>query len=376
MKSKYTIHGSQEIDAKVEADLQIVKEAVLAEFPEKDIKAIVLGGGYGRGEGGVWFEDKAEMLFNDYDFFIFTSNLSKGKLRKFRRKLSALSEKLTEQIGIEVDFSSPVPVSKIPNIPFHLMWYELQHGYIYVYNSYDILQEIPKYYGFQMPQAEALKLLLNRAMGLLLCEEYIDGDWNRHNREFVERNCKKAIMAAGDALMMMRKIYHFSYTERKERFCKLEYVPNIDLYELIKEYLLSIEYKLKPSLLFESREELKEYYNNTIRIFSSVYLQVFSEYYGKNELNFDEYVKCIARDRKYGFNVVNLLKNSVKNRFIDKIRIKSVHWSIHHPRQRLYLAVPYLLGILPPDRNVLKVMNSGNLKAMKKKALNIWRKYC
>ena len=376
MNSKYTIYGSSQIDKKIEADMLIIKDALLETFSEKDIKALVLGGGYGRGEGGVWFEGETEHLFNDYDFFVFTSNLSKGKLRKFRKKLDSLSEKLTEQIGIEVDFSTPVPVSEIPRLPFFLMWYELQHGYIYIHNSYDILQEIPHYYGFQMPQTEALNLLLNRAMGLLLCEQHIDGEWNRHNREFVERNCKKAIMAAGDALMMMRKIYHYSYMERKERFCKLEHVPNVDLYELIKEYLLSIEYKLKPSLLFDSREDLKAYYERTKEIFSKVYLQVFTEYYGKNELNFEEYVNCVAKDRKYGFNVIKLFKNTVKNRLIDKIRIRSVHWSIHHPRQRLFLAVPYLLGVLPPDKRVLKVMNSGKLNIMKKKALNIWRKYC
>src|ERR1700731_4121057 len=53
MNNRFTIDGSQELEDRLEGICGRVQRGATALIPRDEIAAIVLGGGYGRGEGGV-----------------------------------------------------------------------------------------------------------------------------------------------------------------------------------------------------------------------------------------------------------------------------------------------------------------------------------
>ena len=48
-----------------------VAAAVRSFIPENRLEAVVLGGGYGRGEGGVLKTEAGDRFYNDLEFYVF-----------------------------------------------------------------------------------------------------------------------------------------------------------------------------------------------------------------------------------------------------------------------------------------------------------------
>src|SRR5512133_3508140 len=97
---KYTINGSEEFEQKITSDMEVIVRRVTTVLDESDLVSIILGGGYGRGEGGVRIIDGKEMLFNDYDLFIISKPISHFKVKSYQAKLKLLTEELSTEIGI------------------------------------------------------------------------------------------------------------------------------------------------------------------------------------------------------------------------------------------------------------------------------------
>src|SRR5208283_1906889 len=71
MKMRFTIDGSWELEDSLEGICGRVRCEVRDQIPRRDLMAIILGGGYGRGEGGVFRSEVGEQPYNDLDFYIF-----------------------------------------------------------------------------------------------------------------------------------------------------------------------------------------------------------------------------------------------------------------------------------------------------------------
>jgi hypothetical protein len=88
----YTINGSIEFEQKITSDMKAIVNRVTTVVGESDLVAIILGGGYGRGEGGVRVIDGNELLFNDYDLFVISKSISRSKLKTYQNKLKLLTK--------------------------------------------------------------------------------------------------------------------------------------------------------------------------------------------------------------------------------------------------------------------------------------------
>ena len=87
--NKYTVYGSEELEKKIDSLMELISDRVVETVGRRDLAALVLGGGYGRGEGGVLTDDKGEMrLYNDFDFFVITGNVSSSRRRDINRLLA------------------------------------------------------------------------------------------------------------------------------------------------------------------------------------------------------------------------------------------------------------------------------------------------
>ena len=100
---------------------QLVQETIRAIGAEVDslsipgLMGVVLGGGYGRGEGGVVeTDDDGVKLFNDLDFFVMAvSEATAADIARIGEALKPISQKWTRKLDIEVDFSPAKPLWRL-----------------------------------------------------------------------------------------------------------------------------------------------------------------------------------------------------------------------------------------------------------------------
>ena len=219
-------------------DAEMLLERVLAEIAEKlsgTGLCVVLGGSYGRGDGGVRQDKENGILYNDLDFFVFARKSS----AEGEGVLKEISQKYEHELKVDVDFSRTMNIDNIKSNAPRLMMQELKRGYHLVCGE-DLLkkylQEIP---ANALPFSEACRLLLNRGMGLLLAGEKIAN--SSSDTDFIMRNLYKAILGAGDAMLIASGQYRWKLAER------LDLIGNSDIPELWKElYREGVEFKRSP----------------------------------------------------------------------------------------------------------------------------------
>ncbi len=67
--SKYTCLENSDVDNFIEDKLNIIKNEIISLLHPENIKAIILTGSFGRGEGGVIIEDNNIHLINYLSIF-------------------------------------------------------------------------------------------------------------------------------------------------------------------------------------------------------------------------------------------------------------------------------------------------------------------
>ena len=180
------------------------------------LQAVVLGGGYGRGEGGVRHTSGGSRLYNDLDFFVFTRGASSRTAARIDETLKQLSGRREKELGIAVDFGPAKNISSLKNVASTLMFQELRRGWVPVWGKADLENWIPALSPARLPRSEALRLLLNRGMGLIFAGEYLKS--GRNDPDFIVRNMNKAVLGGGDALLLASGLYRWRGEDRVEAF--------------------------------------------------------------------------------------------------------------------------------------------------------------
>ena len=207
------------------------------------LAAVVLGGGYGRGEGGVLKTPLGDRLYNDLDFFVFSYGGSRRENEQIHCELAKISERWEKVLGIAVDFSPVKNLSSLHRVSHTLMFQELLHGWIPVWGAVDWAKWIPAMRPDELPFSEAVRLLLNRGMGLMFAGEYLKS--GKDDADFVVRNMNKAILGCGDAFLLSAGHYCWRGPERVgafRRFVKQMGLPE----EYATSYEEAYQYKLEP----------------------------------------------------------------------------------------------------------------------------------
>lgn len=171
------------------------------------LSGVVLGGGYGRGEGGV----KDGGLSNDLDFFAITEEgASYAGIAGVAAALEPVAREWTAKLGVDVDFTVRTPW-RMRHDEKRLMVQELLRGYFDVAGrrGEELFAGIARLPAEDVPWSEAARLMMNRGMGLLLAGESED-------RMFAARNLNKCILGAGDARLVARRSYRWAAVSRAE----------------------------------------------------------------------------------------------------------------------------------------------------------------
>ena len=239
---RYTVVPSPVLEGALDEALAGIGSAIGAlRFPE--LKAVVLGGGYGRGEGGVRHTEQGDWLYNDLDFFVFSSGADSGAARRIDRALKTVAEPWEKKLGIAVDFGPVKNLESLHGVSSTLMFQELLRGWKPVWGQIDLASWIPALEPDRLPFSEAVRLLLNRGMGLIFAGEYLRAGTD--DPDFIVRNMMKALLGSGDSLLIAAGAYRWRGTERTDAFAEYAKQENLPE-EYVRLYERAFRYKLEP----------------------------------------------------------------------------------------------------------------------------------
>lgn len=346
---KLTPGGSPEFEEWLAQQLNEIGESVHQALGS-NLVALILGGGYGRGEGAVVWRDGREWPYNDLDFTIIVRD-PKG----VSAALASISHRFSQQMRIEVDFSRPVTLSQVAHWPHTLMWHELLLGHIVVCGNQDVLsQHCPKYLHSMPPLAEGSRLLLNRGAGLLWALRVAEGLEQAPDQDFCRRNLFKAQMAQGDVALMWGERYTISYQERPTRYQQLDGWPLAPA-----DYQLAMQFKMNPDSVDTTQPsgaQLLAVASNhlaTLLRFDGLRL-------GRDFADGSAYANEGKARENWPVGLLEALKNLIRNLRVGR-------WGFSHPRQYLYFELVELL------ESALRGQSDWSVRSIK--FLEIWRLY-
>ncbi len=356
MTHVYAQHGSPEFNDKLGAALCDLAGDVRDLLGSRLI-ALVLGGGYGRGEGGVVAGPHGERPYNDLDLTI----IVQGRRRGLLGELAEVGEKYEELLGIDVDFSRPLRLRDVQHWPHRLMWQDLLNGHIVLVGPENIIRKYaPARLAEALPTIEATHLLLNRGAGLLWAMICMDGQQAPPDEDFIRRNYYKAALAMGDAVSIAHQRYDSSLVRRGEALRELAYaVPAVAQLDLDALYNQALTFKLWPDKVPTgaiARDELRE----ITRRWGQVFLHVERHRAGKHWPSLARYASWPGRREKAQNNPLRWGHNFTHNLALHRL-------SVRYPRERLYRQLPDLLG--------LTGKSSGHWRQRAGEFLAVWKKF-
>ena len=245
---RFTPDGSAELEDHLARICQSVRAGVQSLVPEEKIEAILLGGGYGRGEGGVLRTQDGDQPYNDMEFYVCLQDDERLNQWRYGKGLEVLGEELACEAGVEVELRL-LSLAKLRRSPVSMFYYDLVAGHRWVLGTEELLDGCHHHArADHIPLCEATRLLMNRCSGLLFAQERLQGDaLAPEDADFVGRNLAKAQLAFGDAVLAARGQYHWSCRRRHERLVRI--APSEDLPWLpavFQHHAAGVNFKLHP----------------------------------------------------------------------------------------------------------------------------------
>lgn len=250
----YVVNQSPEIYERISGDLNHIVQRVVGMLG-REVEAVYLVGGFGRGEGGAHRLDGQIAPANDYDIAIVV-NVSLLRRRRLARMLNDLATDLAAELSVKQVDLALFTTGDLKRLPCTIFGYELLHGHQVLYGDMVLPDIAPALEAQAIPLVEGARLLFNRGAGMLIAARYFShlsplAVPEIHRRNFLVE-CSKAVLAMGDCVLLLSGHYHYSYSQR------LKVIGTVDLSrlpvkvtsELISMYRDALNFKMSPD--FES----------------------------------------------------------------------------------------------------------------------------
>jgi hypothetical protein len=341
MNKRFTIDGSDALEQRLDSLCREVGQAVQRIVPASRLEALVLGGGYGRGEGGVLKTTSGDEPYNDLEFYAFLRGNRLLNERRYRLALNVLAGELSLDAGIHIEFKCE-STQRLRKSLVSMFSYDLVAGHHLVCGSPDIFHDCQHHLNSAaIPLSEATRLLFNRCTGLLLVREKLALPVHTsEDADFIGRNLAKAQLALGDAVLAVHAKYHWSCRERNRRLTQLslsEPPPNFS--EIKKHHDAGVAFKLHPRRSRDRADQFEDLHYELSRLSSQLWfwlesIRLQEAFFTPRDYSLYRPNKC-PESRAWRNCLLNL------KTFGLKAIGDALAW--RYPRERLFNALPLLL---------------------------------
>lgn len=338
---RFTRDGSPELEKHLAVTCAKIAAGLRGLLPVRKLEAVLLGGGYGRGEGGVLRTPEGDRPYNDLEFYVCLRGSRHLNERLYGHALHVLGEILTPQAGVEVEFKI-TSLHELLHAPVSMFSYDLFSGHRWLVGEAALLRAGARHLdATAIPLAEATRLLMNRCTGLLLAAEKLErARFTAADADFVRRNLAKAELALGDALLVARGEYHWSASERLRRLERLRSLEDLPaLPEVRRHHAEGVAFKLHPERSLASRETLLAEHRALAPLALQVWLWVESRRLGVAFRSARDYASSALPKCPETSAPRNVLVN------VKVLGARSVFGAqaFRHPRERVLNALALLL---------------------------------
>ncbi|HZP59679.1 MAG TPA: hypothetical protein VFB27_05090 [Opitutaceae bacterium] len=347
----FTLDGNDELERRLAGVCKTIMAGLRGLIPSHRLQAVLLGGGYGRGEGGVMRTGEDEHPYNDLEFYVCLRGNRHLNERLYHLPLEVLGEILTPMAGAEIEFKI-ISLAELRPSRISMFSYDLLMGHRWLLGHEGLILGFAHHrIADKIPPSEATRLLMNRCSGLLFAQERLERDeFTAADADFVQRNMAKAELAFGDALLTAHGQYHWSCQERHLRLQRLVPAQPLPWLEDVRaHHAAGVKFKLHPERSTASRAVLQMQQREVVALGLKVWLWQEKRRLGADFTSASDYAgnrlnKC-PETRRHRNLLVNIKIGGLRSLFkFDSFR---------HPRERVFRALCILLWghtarVLPP----------------------------
>jgi hypothetical protein len=338
---RFTLDGDDHLERDIARLCAVALRGVERNIPLRRLEALWLGGGYGRGEGGVLRLPSGDQPYNDLEFYVCLRGNQRLNRRRFGPPLQKLAEGIGRTAGLDVEFQI-VSLAQLQHSQPSMFYYDLVAGHRQLFGAERVLDRCIRHTDPScLPISEATRLLMNRGTGLVLARQRLSRKpLSADDADFIGRNIAKAQLAMGDAVLTALGRYHWSCLERHRQLLALpaaEAPPWAR--ELRQHHAAGVAFKLHPKLSPPRPELLCREYERVAGFMLPVWLWVESRRLGTEFPSEREYVASTL-DK---WPETNRWRNRLLNAWIHGPAAFFWRRSQRHPRERVLNALTLLL---------------------------------
>jgi hypothetical protein len=340
VRPRFTVDGDAALEDHLAAMCDRIADGIRGLIPARLIDGVLLGGGYGRGEGGVWRTPSGDRPYNDLEFYVFLRGNRHFNERRYGRALHVLGEILTPQASVDVEFRIASITELAASAP-SMFSYDLVSGHRCLIGNESLLAHCAHHANAEdIPVAEATRLLMNRASGLLFAQERLArASFAPGDADFTARNIAKAQLGIGDAILTAHAQYHWSARERHRRLERLARADQTDwLRDVRLQHAAGVDFKFHPVRSTATHAELTAQHRSVTRLMRDAWLWVESRRLGRQFRSIADYIDDRSDKWPEATGPRNVLVNMKvlgPTAFADRL------W--RHPRNRVLTALSMLL---------------------------------
>jgi hypothetical protein len=343
---RFTKNGSHELETQLSETCQSILAETLKVVPKSKLEALVLGGGYGRGEGGVLHTEAGDRPYNDLEFYVFMRGNRLWNDRVYGPSLRQLAERLSPKAGLHVEFKID-SLGHFKRSPVSIFSYDLVSGHKIVLGNEALFQDCQHHLdSTAIPLSEASRLLLNRCSGMLLAQELLSRsaahglELTSEQADFVGRNLAKVQLCLGDAVLVAFGQYDWSCLERVHRVHTLIPDEKVPWFSAVQtHHAAGAGFKLEPQKLSKSVRRFEQERSELGLLALAVWLWLENRRLGCKfesirDYSFHPQVKCPGTSAWWNYLL------SLRS-FGAKAALAPL--SLRYPRERLLNALSLLL---------------------------------
>jgi hypothetical protein len=339
---RFTRDGGTVLESALEALCVQVGRSVNLLVPSGRLEGLVLGGGYGRGQGGVLETVAGEAPYNDLEFYVFLRGNRLLNETRYRHKLDQLGESLSRTAGLHVEFKID-SLTELRRREVSIFSYDLVSAHRVITGGSSLFTGCEHHLDSRhIVASEPARLLLNRCSGLLLAKEILlKRVLSEEDCDFIGRNIAKARLALGDAWLAAHGEYHWDCLERATRLEARTLAQSDELLNQIAAYHeTGVAFKLHPVREAKSAEEFKSELGALINLAIQEWLclegrRLRSHFADIRDYAFSTIKKC---------DPARPWRNFMLNLRTFGVGVALDSYGCRYPRERLFNSLPLLLA--------------------------------